>query len=68
MRSFISALARFVVLVLVVLAVAPVVEAADREKLLSEPGIYGTFAAFSLDADWGRQDQPTRTAQLATLK
>ena len=40
MRSFISALARFVVLVLVVLAVVPVVEAADREKLLSEPGIY----------------------------
>ena len=42
--------------------------AADREKLLSEPGVYGTFAAFSLDADWGKQDQAVRIAQLTVLK
>ena len=29
------------------------VEAADREKLLSEPGVYGTFAAFSLRCGLG---------------
>ena len=42
--------------------------AADRDKLLSEPGVYGTFAAFSLDADWGKQDQAVRIAQLTVLK
>ena len=25
--------------------------AADREKLLSEPGVYGTFAAFRIETD-----------------
>ncbi|HJS66355.1 MAG TPA: chlorite dismutase family protein [Nitrospiraceae bacterium] len=44
------------------------VEAADRDKLLIEPGVYGTFATFSLDADWGKQDQVARIAQLTVLK
>ena len=26
-------------------------QAADRDKLLSEPGVYGTFAAFQIDDD-----------------
>ncbi|MGH7219353.1 MAG: chlorite dismutase family protein, partial [Nitrospiraceae bacterium] len=64
----ISLLMRYAVLVFVGLMMVPTVEAADRDKLLSEPGVYGTFAAFSLDADWGKQDQTARTAQLATLK
>ena len=68
MRSSISILVRVVVLVLVMLAIVPAVEAADRDKLLSEPGVYGTFAAFSLDADWGKQDQAVRIAQLTVLK
>lgn len=68
MRSAISTLVRFVVLVCLVLASAPAVEAADRDKLLSEPGVYGTFAAFSLDADWEKQDQVVRIAQLTVLK
>lgn len=68
MKSSISTLARFVVLVCVVLALVSAVEAADRDKLLSEPGVYGTFAAFSLDADWGKQDQAVRIAQLTVLK
>ena len=59
---------RFAVLVLVGLVLASAVEAADRDKLLSEPGVYGTFAAFSLDADWGKQDQAMRIAQLSVLK
>jgi chlorite dismutase len=63
-----SVLMRLIVLVIVGLMTLPTVEAADRDKLLSEPGIYGTFAAFSLDADWARQDQTMRIAQLATLK
>lgn len=68
MRSTISTLVRVVVLMYVVLAIVPAVEAADRDKLLSEPGVYGTFAAFSLDADWGKQDQVVRIAQLTVLK
>ena len=68
MRLSISTLVRVVVLVCVVLAIVPAVEAADRDKLLSEPGVYGTFAAFSLDADWGKQDQVVRIAQLTVLK
>jgi chlorite dismutase len=68
MRSSISTLVRLAVLVCVVLAIVPTVEAADRDKLLSEPGVYGTFAAFSLDADWGKQDQAVRIAQLTVLK
>ncbi len=68
MRFSISMLVRFAVLVLVGLGMVSAVEAADRDKLLSEPGVYGTFAAFSLDADWGKQDQAVRIAQLTVLK
>jgi chlorite dismutase len=68
MRSSSAIFMRLVVLVLIVLAMVPAVEAADRDKLLSEPGVYGTFAAFRLDADWGKQDQSLRIAQLTVLK
>ena len=40
----------------------------DREKLLAEPGIYGTFAAFALDEEWGKQEPSVRIARLAALK
>ena len=68
MKSFISTLVRVVVLVCVVLAIVPAVGAADRDKLLSEPGVYGTFASYSLDEAWGKQDQAVRIAQLTVLK
>ena len=68
MRSSVSMLVRLVVLTLVGLVMVPAVEAADRDKLLSETGVYGTFAAFRLDADWAKQDQATRIAQLTLLK
>jgi chlorite dismutase len=55
-------------LMLVGVVMVPSVEAADRDKLLSEPGVYGTFAAFRLDADWAKQGQTTRITQLLTLK
>ena len=42
--------------------------AADRDKLLNEPGVYGTFAAFRFDADWGKQDQATRIAHLTSFR
>jgi chlorite dismutase len=28
------------------------IEAADRDKLLTDPGVYGTFAIFKIDDDW----------------
>ena len=42
--------------------------AADREKLLSEPGVYGTFAAFRIDPEWGRLEQALRISQLTAMK
>ena len=42
--------------------------AADRDKLLTEPGIYGTFALFSLGDAWTKQDQATRISQLTLFK
>jgi len=47
---------------------SPAHAAADRDKLLSEPGVYGTFAAFSLAEDWTKQDLPTRIAHLTAMK
>jgi len=41
---------------------------ADREKLLADPGVYGTFAAYSFNDDWGRREGATRIALLTVLK
>ncbi len=42
--------------------------AADREKLLAEPGVYGTFAAYNFDEEWAKEDEATRIAHLTVLK
>ena len=68
MRRSFSILMRLAVLVIVGLVTVSAVEAADRDKLLSEPGVYGTFAAFRLDADWAKEGQVARIAQLIALK
>jgi len=49
------------------LAMPAVASAVDREKLLTEPGVYGTFAAFRIEADWGKLDPSTRMAHLTAL-
>lgn len=41
---------------------------ADREKLLTEPGVYGSFATYRLTAEWAKDDQVTRIASLAAAK
>ncbi|MDF0667880.1 MAG: chlorite dismutase family protein [Nitrospira sp.] len=43
-------------------------QAADREKLLTEPGAYGTFAIFALNEEWTKQDPATRIVRLTSLK
>ena len=40
----------------------------DREKLLTDPGVYGTFAVFVLDEEWAKQDAATRAGLLTSLK
>ncbi len=40
----------------------------DREKLLTDSGVYGSFAVFALDDQWGKLDSSIRIARLATLK
>jgi chlorite dismutase len=42
--------------------------AADREKLLSEPGVYGTFAVFQMDQEWWKLDKAARMAALTEVK
>jgi chlorite dismutase len=42
--------------------------AADREKLLSEPGVYGTFAVFKVDEDWWKLDKAARASAAAEVK
>ena len=42
--------------------------APDRDKLLTDPGVYGTFAAYSFTDDWARKDGATRIALLTVLK
>ena len=44
------------------------VAAPDREKLLADPGVYGTFAAYSFNEDWARKEGATRIALLTVLK
>ncbi len=46
----------------------PFSEAADRDKLLSDPGVYGTFAMFRLDDEWGKRDQTIRIAHLTAMR
>lgn len=42
--------------------------APDRDKLLTDPGVYGTFAAYSFNEDWARKEGATRIALLTVLK
>ena len=63
-----SRIVRFALLVLVGLMMVSTSQAADRDKLLSEPGVYGTFAVFTLDEDWAKEDQATRIAHLTVLR
>ena len=68
MRFCMPRLMPFVLLLLVWLGPVSASEAVDRGKLLSEAGVYGTFAAFTLDAEWAKEDQATRIAYLTVLR
>ncbi len=51
-----------------VVGVAPSEAAADREKLLSDPGVYGTFVVYSLEEEWAKLAPPSRIAQLTAMR
>ena len=42
--------------------------AEERDKLLSEPGIFGTFSAFQLDHDWWNMEKGARLPAIAEAK
>ena len=42
--------------------------AADRDKLLTEPGVYGTFAAFQMDHDWWDLPGEARVIAVSEVK
>ncbi|MBI4002937.1 MAG: chlorite dismutase family protein [Nitrospira defluvii] len=47
-----SAVKRTLMVGLLMVATAWPAHATERDKLLTEPGVYGTFAAFQMDHDW----------------
>lgn len=57
-----------IVVLVASLGVESAFAAADREKLLADPGVYGTFAAYTLNDDWGKKEGATRIALLTVLK
>jgi chlorite dismutase len=65
-KELVSSLA--VLYLIVSVWTVPTHAAVDREKLLTEPGVYGTFATFSLNAEWAKEDQATRIAYLTVFK
>jgi chlorite dismutase len=57
------------VLACIVLFLATLVSAAvDREKLLTEPGVYGTFAVFKVSEEWWNLDKAGRQAAVTEAK
>jgi chlorite dismutase len=60
------------ILALIVLGIVAVVTTAgaqvDREKLLKEPGVYGTFAVFKVTEHWWQMDAEVRARAMAEVK
>ncbi len=62
-------LIRFCGLIAIVTALAVLPAwAVEREKLLSEPGIYGTFAAFEMDHEWWELGGDARVVAVTEVK
>ncbi len=68
MRVGLKRLGSLCVFLLLAMVAAVGAQAADRDKLLSEPGVYGTFAAYRIDPDWEKLDQATRIAHLTLFR
>ncbi len=57
-----------VVLIYGVMGFTEMSQASDREKLLSDAGVYGTFAVFQIDDDWWKMDKATRASAVTAVK
>ena len=55
-------------MLLVALFVHPALAQVEREKLLTEPGVYGTFAVFKVSEDWWEMDKAARASTVAEVK
>jgi chlorite dismutase len=51
---------RLSLLLAFVVCLSATAQAADRDKLLSDPGVFGTFAVFAVDDTWWRLDREAR--------
>src|SRR3989475_973656 len=49
-------------------AAQPAFAAVDGEKLLTEPGLFGTFAVFKVDDSWWKLDKAARTFAATEVK
>ena len=58
---------QIVVFVIGILMVSVAQAASDREKLLSETGVYGTFAVFKMAEDWWKLDKDLRSKSAAEV-
>src|SRR5712691_4024558 len=59
----------FVAVCLFTWSVADVAQAAvEREKLLKDTGVYGTFAVFKVEGDWWKLDKAARSSAAAEAK
>jgi chlorite dismutase len=59
---------RLSLLLAFVVCLSATAQAADREKLLSDPGVFGTFAVFAVDDAWWRLDREARAKVGEELK
>lgn len=50
------------------LSSGPAFAKVDREKLMTEAGVYGTFAVFKVDGAWWKLDKATRDPAAAEVK
>lgn len=50
------------------ISASPAGAAMDRDKLLTDPGVFGTFAVFKIESDWWKLDKAARAAAVAEVK
>lgn len=64
-----SIMMRMVLMVALLMGVAvSPAQATDREALLTQPGVYGTFAAFQMDHDWWDLNGEARVIAVSEVK
>jgi chlorite dismutase len=63
-RPFVLALC----LVALSAGIMPMAWALDKDKLLTEPGVFGSFAAFRIDLEWGKLEPQARIADLTAFR